>query len=293
MASPMKIDVQIVQAFVDGDIGGNPAGVVVDADDLSQQQKQLIAAKAGLSETAFVSASDLADFKLEFFTPNRQIADCGHATVATFGYLEHLQRISNRNTSKEVIDGRREITLEGDMVYMQQAAPRYFQYQESATEILNTLSLNAADLLADQVPTIINTGVSYLLIPLKDEATVARIQPDFTAIEALSEKYDLIGYYAFSLDTKTPGRDAGARMFAPRYGISEEAATGMAAGPLACYLHDVLGISKATLLIEQGQFMSPASPSLIQVDIDANKNGVSSLTAGGHAKLTASLQVEI
>ncbi|WP_245823732.1 PhzF family phenazine biosynthesis protein [Photobacterium proteolyticum] len=44
-------------------------------------------ASFGLSETAFVSQSDVADFKLAFFTPNRRIAHCGHATIATFSCL--------------------------------------------------------------------------------------------------------------------------------------------------------------------------------------------------------------
>jgi PhzF family phenazine biosynthesis protein len=65
----MKIDVQVVNAFIEGGQGGNPAGVVLDADHLTASQKQQIAAGVGLSETAFVSSSTAADFKLEFYTP--------------------------------------------------------------------------------------------------------------------------------------------------------------------------------------------------------------------------------
>jgi PhzF family phenazine biosynthesis protein len=89
----MDIQVQIVNAFTDNDLGGNPAGVVLDADELNAQQKISIAAKVGLSETAFVSSSNSAAYKLDFFTPTRQIAHCGHATIATFSYLRQLNRI--------------------------------------------------------------------------------------------------------------------------------------------------------------------------------------------------------
>lgn len=102
----MDVHVQIVNAFVDNGEGGNPAGVVLDAQRYSQEQKQRIAALAGLSETAFISPSDSADFKLEFFTPNRQIAHCGHATIASFSYLRQMGRIAGTQTSKETIDGR-------------------------------------------------------------------------------------------------------------------------------------------------------------------------------------------
>ncbi|NVK17125.1 MAG: PhzF family phenazine biosynthesis protein [Methylocystaceae bacterium] len=55
-------------------------------------------------------------------------------------------------------------------------------------------------------------------------------------ISKVSETYDLIGYYVFVMTEDKTGIDAAARMFAPRYGITEEAVTGMAAGPLACVI---------------------------------------------------------
>jgi len=52
-----KITVQIVNAFTDAGEGGNPAGVVYPADELSNETKQAIATKVGLSEISFVSKS--------------------------------------------------------------------------------------------------------------------------------------------------------------------------------------------------------------------------------------------
>ena len=121
----METEVQIINAFIDGESGGNPAGVVLNADELSAQQKLNIAAKVGLSETAFVSSSKSADFKLDFFTPTRQIAHCGHATIATFSYLQQLGKIGKSATSKETIDGNRNIFIDGDMAFMEQLAPSY------------------------------------------------------------------------------------------------------------------------------------------------------------------------
>jgi len=105
----MKISVEIVNAFIDGDVGGNLAGVVLDADNLSSEQKLQVAKLVGLSETAFISQSSIATVKLEFFTPERQIPHCGHATIAVFSRLSELGKISNGRMSKETIDGIREI----------------------------------------------------------------------------------------------------------------------------------------------------------------------------------------
>jgi predicted PhzF superfamily epimerase YddE/YHI9 len=122
-----------IHLFGDGKTGGNPAGVVLDADDLSSCQKLEIASKIGLSETAFVSTSEVADFKLDFFTPTKQIAHCGHAMIATFAYLKELGRVTESRTSKETIDGTREIFSDGGMAFMEQMSPRYGIVEESAT----------------------------------------------------------------------------------------------------------------------------------------------------------------
>jgi PhzF family phenazine biosynthesis protein len=102
----------------------------------------------------------------------------------------------------------------------------------------------------------------------------------------ISDKHDLIGFYVFTTETKVGGRDAGTRMFAPRYGIAEEAATGMAAGPLACFLHDRLHLPKETFVIEQGNLMAQPSSSVITVNLTVEDGTIVSLMAGGGGKFT-------
>jgi predicted PhzF superfamily epimerase YddE/YHI9 len=81
-------------------------------------------------------------------------------------------------------------------------------------------------------------------------------------------------------------------MFVPRYAIEEESATGMAAGPLACVLHDHLHIDKILLLIEQGRFMELASPSLITVNLCVENGEIKHLMTGGHGKVSRSLSID-
>ena len=114
-----KIKAHIVNGFTAGDKGGNPAGVVLDADNFDEKNMLQIAAKIGLSETAFVSKSKTEGFKLDFFTPNMRIAHCGHATVATFSYLAELGRVQEGETSKETVDGPRKIIIKEGAAYME------------------------------------------------------------------------------------------------------------------------------------------------------------------------------
>ncbi len=293
-----NIPAQIVNGFVMDGIGGNPAGVVLDADALSETDMLRIAAKIGLSETAFVSSSDKEGFKLDFFTPNRRIAHCGHATIAAFSYLAELGRISEGETSKETIDGPRKILVKNGAAYMEQLAPEYrtpSQWEKDGVtidEVLKSLGISGNDLRTDISPILVNTGNNFIVVGVKDGETLSGLEPDFDLISAISEKLDLIGYYVFTTDSNATDKDAATRMFAPRYAIEEESATGMAAGPLACVLHDHLHIEKDTLLIEQGQFMAPASPSLITVELSVENGVIQNLMAGGHGRVSRSLSID-
>ncbi|HEX7905145.1 MAG TPA: PhzF family phenazine biosynthesis protein [Chitinophagaceae bacterium] len=262
MEKLLKVKVEIINGFVDNNKGGNPAGVVFNADELTSEEKLKIANRVGLSETAFVSRSDVADFKLDFFTPLKQIAHCGHATIATFSYLQQKGKLGKTTSSKETIDGIRKIILQDDNAFMEQAAPAYLSVNDDMDKILSSLQLQPVDLIDDAVPLVVNTGNSFLLVGLKEQQQLKNLQPDLERVAAISAKYGLIGYYVFTLETIVPERDSSARMFGPYYGIPEESATGMAAGPLACYLYDQLHIKKQQYLIEQGWFMKPLSPSL-------------------------------
>ena len=283
----MKIKVPVLNAFVDGDAGGNPAGVVLAAQHYTQGQKQSIAAGVALSETAFVSPSSVADFKLEFFTPTRQIAHCGHATIAAFSYMKQLGLLKHDQTSKETIDGRREIVMEGSYAFMEQLAPRYTELsQTDYFRMMASTGLAASDILEGSQPCIVNTGNAFLVAALQNQEKVKSIVPINAEIASISEIYDLIGFYIFSSQTMKKGRDAGTRMFAPRYGIDEESATGMAAGPLACFLHDKLNIQKDSFMIEQGYLMPEPSPSVISVRLNKDNGAISNLMAGGMATVS-------
>lgn len=292
----MRVDAQIVNAFIDGMAGGNPAGVVLHADALSPEQKLYVARQLGLSETAFVSVSHSATVKLEFFTPIRQIAHCGHATVATFSLLRKLGQIGEGHFSKETMGGHRDILIDGDMVFMGQHAPRYRDLPSGPAwpvRIAASLGIVPGQLHDGLTPVVVDTSNAFLMVALPDERTVSMLRPDARLIEEISNQLDVVGIYAFSDATMVGGRHAGVRMFAPRFGIPEESATGTAAGPLACYLHDYAGVRDDEFIIEQGYLMQPPSPSVIKVRLSVTNGRITSLMAGGTARATRLIRLEL
>lgn len=279
--------------------GGNPAGVVLDADQLGEDQMLRIAREVGLSETAFVSRSDTEGFKLDFFTPNRRIAHCGHATIAAFSYLADLGRVPEGLTSKETVDGPRKIIIREGAAYMEQLAPRYESADTwadrgvTSADVLASLGLTSRALDPRLDPLLVNTGNSFVVVAVKDKETLAGLTPQQEAISAISDRLDLIGYYIFTEDGAGTGANATTRMFAPRYAIAEEAATGMAAGPLACVLYDKLGCRQSRMVIEQGHFMDPASPSVITVDLNLEEGAIKGLMAGGYGSVMKEMKIPV
>lgn len=83
----VKVKIILVKAFTKDKDQGNPAGVILNADKLSETDMLKISSELGFSESAFVSTSNIADFKIRFFTPTTEVAICAHATIATFHVL--------------------------------------------------------------------------------------------------------------------------------------------------------------------------------------------------------------
>lgn len=276
--------VQTINSFSINGTGGNPAGVLLDADDLTKDQKQEIAFRAGLSETAFVSRSSVADFKLEFFTPTMQIPHCGHATIATFWYLNVLGKIKSANSSKETIDGSREIFFLDGEPFMQQT-PAKFSNVMDQKRVFKSIGVESAASEA----VIGNTGNSFLLIELEDESKLNQLKPDFAEISAISSSLGCVGYYVFAISCKD--KTIQTRMFAPLYGINEESATGMAAGPLACLLYQRKPAGE--MIINQGKYMSPPSDSRLKVKLDVQNGNITKLFVGGSAYVNRTLEIKL
>ena len=289
------VTVELVDAFVDGGVGGNVAGIVVeDAIDLSAAQRQEIARRVAVSETAFVLASGTADYKLEFYTPTRPIPHCGHATVGAFVRLAESGRLPQVEVVNETVDGPRRIHIEGTRAFLEQVPAELTRLDKSTVrEVLDSLGITMHQLLPDGAPFLANNGNRSIQIGISDLNVLRTLRPDLNRIEAITSRLQCVCYYAFSLNSVVGGRDATARMFGPAYGIQEESATGMAAGPLACWLDSKAGGQRREFKLEQGYLMSPASPSLILAKPERSGGQLAAMWVGGSASVRGVRQIPI
>jgi PhzF family phenazine biosynthesis protein len=279
----VKVKVYTLNAFAKTSRGGNPAGVVLEGSNLSDNEMQKIAQEVGFSETAFVLKSDKADFKVRFFTPNGEVDLCGHATIATFFLMAKLGPIKVGKYTQETKAGILNFEVQdNNFIFMYQNLPQFFD-EIDKKEIAESLNISEEIISNDLPVQIVSTGLRDIFIPIKSLKNLHSIKPKFEKVSEISKKYGVVGYHLFTLETKF-GSTAHCRNLAPLYDIPEESATGTSSGALSCYLFKYGKISKQDanyLIFEQGYTMN--KPSEIFVNLKLQDHKIVEVRVGGVA----------
>ncbi|MDN4599697.1 PhzF family phenazine biosynthesis protein [Paenibacillus sp. F6_3S_P_1C] len=290
----MDIEVSTLHAFSDKPLGGNPAGVVLQAGHLSESQMQEIARQVGFSETAFVMPSDQADFKVRYFTPSDEVNLCGHATIALF-YLMKAQHIVEVGMyTLETLAGILEVVVQNNgEVYLSQALPEFGEIVERQT-IADSLGISTDDLHAELPVQIVSTGLRDILIAVKHVDVLPKIIPDFQLIAEISKANHVVGYHVFALEPDAEVALAECRNFAPLYDIPEESATGTSNGALLCYLHKYNQLSDPNdkiYTIRQGYTMNRPSEIRAKLTLDIS-NELTKIQVGGVAVHIENIRIQ-
>lgn len=231
-----------VDSFTKERFRGNPAGVVPNADGLTEAQMQSIAREMNNSETAFIFSSDTPEYDVEvrFFTPTMEVPICGHATIASH-YVRALEQGAG---SCRVVQKTKAGILPVDIkaengdysITMTQGTPSVCEpYDEVLIlEIAAALGIDRSD-IADHPVAAASTGHGKVMVPIRSIDLLHNLKPDLSALTDLSEKVGYNGFYVFTLHPDEPVLVHG-RMFAPAGGVAEDPVTGNANGPLGAYL---------------------------------------------------------
>lgn len=286
-----KIPIRLVKAFTKDSTWGNPAGVVHDANQLSDEQMLGIAKTLGFSESAFIQKSDNADYMVRFFAAKQEVDFCGHATVATFYSLVQQGSIvigedGVTSVTQETKAGIFPVACHQDgKIMMTQANPQFGDIETDKKLIAELLGLDEDDL--GELPLqVVATAVPKLIIPVVSLSALQKIQPDFDAITQYTQEHEASGLYVFTTETPSEKADFATRFFNPMIGINEDPATGVAAGPLGCFADKyIFKGAKKQFIIEQGFDMG--KDSTIYVDV------TDKVLVGGYAASFGVKELEI
>ncbi len=271
---------QIVNAFSQNKNGGNPAAVVVNGV-LSQADKQELAKRIGFSETAFINEVN-GNISIEFFTPEKPIPYCGHATIASVNVLKQQGLLSKGSYLLKTRMNPIPVHVHENEVYMEQQFPTFNTADpDEAARLLNIETPRIQRLI------LADNGVRFLLVEVAKEDTLSAIIPNSEAIYEYSKAHDLIGIYVFAQDQY----HLLSRMFAPYYGIAEENATGMAAGLLAGWMYERSRGVIDKLNIEQGKVSTLPAPGFLQTVVKY-EGAKKIVLVGGEATVLDTVPIE-
>ncbi|WP_030622705.1 PhzF family phenazine biosynthesis isomerase [Streptomyces sclerotialus] len=269
MTSSTTVTVLRYAAFTSHPGGGNPAGVVLDAAPLDEEQMLAIAAEVGYSETAFLTSRDeqRRRFTLRYFSPLAEVAFCGHATVAAAVAL--AGRIGPGDLVFDTPAGEIGVETVADGQGAVRATLTSVPTRSrpaSAAEVgaaLSALRWDAADLDPALPPHVAFAGNEHLVLAAGSRARLADLNYDFAALTGVMETY---GWTTVHLVWRESDDRFHARDPFPVGGVTEDPATGAAAAAFGGYLR-TLGLAPAAgaITIRQGEDMG--RPSELRVEV--------------------------
>lgn len=298
-----KYRIYQIDAFTKKQFEGNPAGVVPNADGLTDSQMQAIARELNNAETAFIlspTASD-HDIWIRFFTPTTEVPLCGHATISA-----HYVRAIENNLSSCTIQQRTGIgilpveVLKIDSDYRVNMTQGSFEISDPIErkiqdEIIKALSLSPHDLDERCPIQIASTGHSKVMIGINKREKLNNLKPNLSRLTDISKKIGCNGFFVFTFDSDATDILTHGRMFAPAIGIPEDPVTGNANGPLGGYLvhHKFLDASNGTIsfLSKQGEAMQ--RPGIVEVTIEVKNGTPSKVQVSGDAIIAFKTEITV
>ena len=265
--------IKIVDAFTTRRYAGNPCGVVTRAEGLTDIQMQAIARELNLSETAFVTPSPRANFRVRFFTPQREIPLAGHPTIATMHTLVEEGRIDLSGGPARVVQELNigvlpvDIALDAERnvrIVMTQAKPEFLRRLDRNV-FAQALGLSPGDMLADVPAQVVSTGTPQAMVPVKSLDVLRRLQPNYQHLADLEGLGKYFSVHVFALDAFEPANRAHSRHFLASQGF-EDPVTGSASGGMAAYLWKYGLVREHRYSVEQGHIMG--RPGIVEIEVD-------------------------
>lgn len=266
-------DLEILRyaAFGTTPAGGNPAGVVLDASHLSDDEMLAVAAEVGYSETAFLTGDRGGGvYRARYFSPLAEVPFCGHATVGTAVALADRHGpgtfvfVTNAGEVPVTVDDRRRATLTS-------VAARVADLPgDDLAALLTALRWAAGDLDGSLPPRVAYAGAHHPIIAAATRRRLADLDYDVPALKALMEEK---GWTTIQLVARAADGSFDVRDPFPVGGVYEDPATGAAAAAFGGYLRELrLVPADAVVQLRQGDDLG--RPGRLTVTLTPGEDGV-------------------
>ena len=268
---------RLVDVFTAVPFRGNPVAVVLDADPLSGEQMQSIAAWTNLSETTFVCepTDQQADYRLRIFTPRRELPFAGHPTIGSAHAVlgrGHKPRTSGRLV-QECGKGLVEIKVDGERLLLALPEPQFREpTKPDLAAAADALGITATGV---QRAAIIDVGPVWFTIQLASGDAVRALLPDMGKLATLNA-IGITGVNVFGLYLAGATTDLEVRSFAPGDGVPEDPVCGSGNGCVAALVRRDGILKTHSYVASQGRCVG--RDGLVTIEFDD-----STIWLGGHA----------
>ncbi|MFC6463639.1 PhzF family phenazine biosynthesis isomerase [Marinilactibacillus sp. GCM10026970] len=267
---------------------GNPAGIVLNGDDLTDEMMQEVALRVGFNETAFPVKSDVADLRIRFFTPGSEVDLCGHATIATIFALKIEGLLGDKTaitieTASGILSVQIILTSDNEiLIAMKQMPPQFEAFKGSKEALADLIGLTTDD-FDNTLPILYgSTGAWTLLLPIKNLEVFRKMKSNNTLFPAILREIPKASIHPFCLDTYNPDAHMHGRHFSSPYsGSTEDPVTGTASGIMGAYYAQYINSNledTLDLIVEQGHEIKKEGQ--VMVRVSKNKDNIDVEIAG-------------
>ncbi len=287
-----------VDVFTSSPLEGNQLAVFPEPAGLTADEMQRIAREMAFPESTFVfpPESPGTNVRMRIFTPAEELPMAGHPTVGSTFALAAEGVIAPGQT--EFVFGLNigptPVSLEwknGELsfVWMTQLVPAAGKEVRDRAGFASAIGVKETDLAAGMPVEVVTAGVHFLYAALTTRGVLDRVainRPAYAAALAAAGIEEM-PLFIFTLDRSGGGSETVySRMLAPGFGIAEDPATGIASGPLGCYLaaHSNLSDDQLREFVSlQGAAMK--RPSRIHISIERDGARIARVRVGGQSVL--------
>lgn len=286
-----QVAVHQVDAFAEAIFGGNPAGVVSDANHLADSEMQNIAREMNLSETAFVvtpTAKD-ADIRFRFFTPTQEIPFCGHATIGALFQLAALNLFSLGKPGENKVRVETGAGILPATITNTIGIPKITFGAPNVEMVPHRLQGEAfakafgipTELLKPNATVLLDKKLNYIYVPTTSLDMLGQQVFNFDHIREQFGDEKIIAFALYTNETFSKDSDLHARGLAPNVGIDEDPFTGSIQAGLvaAAKQNSYINASKERIITEQGNFIGRPGKAIVAHNITTNEYTVTASAA--------------
>jgi PhzF family phenazine biosynthesis protein len=279
-----------LDAFASGRSAGNPAGAVYldSPDEITPEEMQRIARelKGFVSEVGYVWRMDGTTFGLRYYSSEREVEFCGHATIAILYELIKSDHDLLKNDQIHIVTNKGKLVVENriktdDAVFITAPAPVFASTEIAREQVADVFRISKTGLNGIYPISVVNAGLETLIVPMLRLDSVLSLTPSLGELKDFCVRHAVDIITVFSDETADNGNRFRTRVFAPTFGYLEDPATGSGNAALGYYSIKNAKWDGVPITLEQNGSMG--NPNIVRLIAKPDENGNTRVLFGGNA----------